>query len=563
MFDPSKPFEVVEEKTGFDPSKPFETIEDNGLNANDARTVAFQRSALLGTRPTVAGIGAGLGAASSKLFDEGKGLSEAYNAGKEAFSQSRDDEIALQNELEKQYPSESLQGTLGGAVLTAPLTTLKGIKGALGLGALTGTGEAIGSAKNLKEAGADIASGTVGGGIGYGVGKGIGAAGSKAKELMEYLGNKFGNGAYNLSSKLTGLPLENIKTYTRDTDEVNKIIKASQGDLQGTVDTAKENITNAVFGKKRELSNQISEALKNAPKEKNISLKPVTDELNKIKSQFDPVFQKDQISSIDDMLNLIKQKSPTGEVDLQDLFAIQKDLQKKSAKGFVKNGEFFAQDQDVARAAKGGYGAARDITNEYSNEIKNANNLYSQLHDIDEVAPTNLLKQGSNPGVYYAAGSGENVASRDILKQLSDLTGKDLLTPAKQISSANVFKDPTVIPYGNTGKTFTNAALGYGLGEALGDDGKEGGFIGASLTSPFVLKQLLQGKNLASKAGPLISRGVESVLESSIPTRLGSEFSRDKLFEMLEEKKVNNPAIKQYVGPEKAKEIYLQQNSGN
>jgi hypothetical protein len=563
-FDPNKPFEVIEDK-GFDPNLPFETLDKKDelsfLDSpeNQARLIALEKAATLNTRPSIAGLGAGAGAAYSKLFDEGQGLGEAISAAKEAFGSARNDEILKQEMLEKNYPSESLQGGLAGGLLTAPLTPVNSIGQALKLGALSGAGEAIGSGKSLIDVGLDVAGGTAGGALGYGVGKGIGKTLDKGKQLYDYLSNKFGDVAYKGLSKLSLLPEDVIKNYSQNTNLLDKLGNELENDLVGTVNKSKENALRTIFKTKGNLSKTIDEELSNSTNEDIIPVDNIVNALEEVKSKFNPKLRTNEINEVNNLIDQVKSVSRDGKTNLKDLYDLRDLLQENSKSSFVKPGGLFPVGKYVSRAAKAGMNEAKDLLENASPEIQKAHDVYSKIRRIDEVLPRNLLKPLSPPGAYLAAGSGQNPTNNKILKELSAITGEDLVKPALDLATASIFKNPSIAPASETGKSFTQAALGHTLGEMFGNSK-----IGTALTSPLAIKKILQTKALGENIGNAIreplSQGASSFLSSGLPTRIGAEFSRDELFELLDKKK--NPAINQPVNLDQAKQIYLQQESG-
>lgn len=546
-------------------AEPIDVIDGNNKEdeeKDEARRIAFERSALFNTRPTVAGIGSALGAGYSKLFDEDKGLSEALTAGKNAFEEGRNEAIDLQNYLGDKYKDESLQGGILGGLVTTPFTAVKGLQGAMKLGALSGVGEAIGSGKELSDIPLDIAAGTAGGAAGYGLGKGISKGYDKTKQLYSWLSEKLGDAGYAGLSKLNSIPLELIKNYGRKTDYIDNLGKEVGDDIVGKVNDSKKDALGAIFKTKKDLAKKIDDVLKNGSEEEVISVDEIINELENVKAQFNPVLRKTEREGVDYLIDQVKSVSPNSKTNLKNLYDIREILQDNSSKAFIQPGKLRANDKYIARAAKTGMNASKDLLKNASPEIQEAHDIYSQIHKIDKVLPRNLFKEGASPASYLAAGSGENTSNRKILQELSGITGQDLVTPARDLATVNIFQNPSVVPLGTTGKTFTQAALGHTLGKLVGSPR-----LGESLTSPAVTKKILQGSNIIGKFGNAIEapvssafKGIEQLSTNGVLPRIGAQFSRDQLFEELQKKK--NPAITQPINLEQAKDIYLKQESG-
>jgi hypothetical protein len=536
----------------------------------EAVRVGAERGATMGTRPTVAGLGAGLGAASSTLFDQGGGLGDAWDAGKEAFSEAREGEIQNQAALEKAHPTATMVGNIGGSLLTAPLTPVKGIMGAAKIGGLTGLGEAIGTSETAEDAAAKVGGGAVmGAGSAAalkGVGKGLSYIGDKVKNsaLGQAAGEFLDKASRKVGSAVTGLPEEDVGTYMTKTDEVNKVIGDFGDDIPSAVDKARENINRGIQNQKNKINKEITDALEKGAenykvystgvakggaqagdafgdvveKTDKIAVKGILEELERVKGQFHDKTQKAVRSQVDEMIRLVKEVAPSGEASLKDVFALQKALGEQSKKAFLKNGQVFINDAGVSRAAKAGYTAARKMVNQVSPEIAAANKKLHLMHHLEERMNRNLLAEGKTPASYLAGGSGSNKVVEKQLRKMGELTGAPVLEEARLISSADKFAKPGIVPFGTTGLTATRLATGAGLGgavAALNDENvSTGAAIGAGLSSPLALKTLINSKNamgkLAQSAGGQASKALATGVPQSVLTqniaRVGGKYAQ-------------------------------------
>lgn len=166
-FDPSKPFEAVEEsKPKFDPSKPFEVpgaIEEKSPYALGDFAQSTLHGVTMGAAPFAGGIGAGL----ANMFvepDENMGVIDRFQKG---FSEGKQRVIGEEKDLATRNPTAAVTGQVGGALLTAPLTIARGVGTGAKLlnagrtGAVLGGAHALGHAESGKDAASDIALGSV------------------------------------------------------------------------------------------------------------------------------------------------------------------------------------------------------------------------------------------------------------------------------------------------------------------------------------------------------------------------------------------------------------------
>ena len=151
-----------------------------------ALRVGAESMGTLGTRPTIAGLGAGAGGFVGAL-ETGKDIPEAFEEAIGAFKEARKEAIEEEKVLALKEPVASAAGQLIGGIVTAPLLPAKGIMGAVKAGAALGVGEAIGKAETLEEAATSVASGAVLGGAGGAALKVGGALTKKGVNLVKKL----------------------------------------------------------------------------------------------------------------------------------------------------------------------------------------------------------------------------------------------------------------------------------------------------------------------------------------------------------------------------------------
>jgi hypothetical protein len=550
-------------------------LTDPGSDS-DAFIDSFKNSMLLNTKPFVAGLGAGAGTLSG-----GGNFSDA----KQAFKEARGDENKKQALFQHFHPWSSIGGGLAGGAALSPLLpsgialadgASKAVKVANAIntgakiGTLGGIGSALSNADSPQSAAAHVGAGFLTGGIVSGALEGVisGAQGlsssDKAKVVKQYLSDKYNK----VLSKFSGLPEKDIVTYRGNTSGINKINEESGGDITIPVDNFRTNVKDSIKETKGALSSQIRGAFdskKGQPER--FSITPIIDELEKVKGQFDADLEPEQVNHIQEMIDRIKSKvkgNENDEVSFADIFNIQKFLQKRSGKGFIKDGKFFPLDLGASRAAKNGYLYAKSIVDKASEEIKDANGIYSRLHDLEDVINPNLLKDDKTPNSILVGGSGENPTNARHLRELGNLTGYPVEQEAAKLSAADKFNRPEIVPFGTTGKTLTRYVTGRAVGAGLGGiagaiGGGEGGRlkgagigagIGGFISSPLAIKGLINAENSLSNSGGL------SQFSNLFTSGLEQEVTRQNLFEMLERKRENQSA-NSYVPIEDAKNIYL------
>lgn len=156
---PTKPTAPAQESPGMTDDKTAEALR-----------VGAEEGATFGARPLLSGVGEAIGQGAGVLANTqglplSQRLSAAMQAGREGFTEGRSGGLAEQQALQESNPVASTIGNAGGMLLTAPLTTIRGLKGATagakavkGLaeagkaGAMLGIGRAAGEANSPEEA---------------------------------------------------------------------------------------------------------------------------------------------------------------------------------------------------------------------------------------------------------------------------------------------------------------------------------------------------------------------------------------------------------------------------
>jgi len=478
---------------------------------SQANLLGLGRGLTAELRPSIAAAGAAAGGFYGGL-KEGLPLGESINIGKESFKESRGNEIRKQKAAEFAYPERTMATNIIGSVPSTIMAPMGTLGQAAKTGLAFGTSKAIGTAESPSEAAITSAEGGLMGAASYGVGKGLGYAYDKGKELASKIPTGW---IHKIGSTLTGINENLIETYSKHTDEINKMIKQYGEHIPEAVNNERELINKGVAETKNKLSKNITKALDSVDSEirnqfgsKNIvPIGTITNSIEKIKSQLHPILRKDSIEEIDNILNeVISVSDKNGFISYKDLYEIQRKLQEYSKGAFLKDGKMFIADKGAARAAKAGYEEARMIVNKVSPAIEKANMKYHKLHKIEEKLNPNILAVDRPEGSFLAAAtSGRSTTNGNLLYKLGKVTGTDPLQSAKKVATSKEFYNAKFSPSGpQTGVTMTRLVLGSGIGAAISDSTDHspitGALIGAATTSPFALKQLIQTKNVSSKA---------------------------------------------------------------
>lgn len=513
---------------------------------SQANLLGLGRGLTAELRPSIAAAGAAAGGFYGGL-KEGFPLKEAFNIGKESFKESRSDEIRKQKAAEFAYPGRTMATNIIGSVPSTIMAPMGTLGQAAKTGLAFGTSKAIGTAESPTEAVEGTLEGGLMGSASYGIGKGAGYAYKKGKELA----SKIPTGWLNkIGSTLTGIPESLIETYSKHTNEINKIIKRYGDQIPEAVNAEKEVINKAIESTKKTLSKNITRALDTVDSEiknqfgneKIVPIGTVINAINSIKSRIHPVLRKDKVEEVDKIINeIISVSDQKGFVSYKDMYEIQQLLQDYAKGSFLKDGQMFIADRRVALAAKAGYDEARAIVNRISPAIEKSNQQYHKLHVIEKKLNPNVLAVDRPEGSFLAAAtSGDSTNTGNLLKKLGNVIGIDPLNSAKKVAAAKMFGNASISPAGpQTGVTLTRIATGGGIGAAMAGmmdvDPKIGAAIGAAGTSPMALKALINTKNITSKT---IDEAIKVLSSPKAINAAGRIYNNDK------EAKYNIDAIK-------------------
>lgn len=481
-------------------SAPNLKIDQPKSSFGEALGVGLQKAASLNLRPAVGGLGAGIGA----MVGTRGGLKEKLAAFGPAYQESRSDLLAEQERIGKERPGAMLTGEIGGTALTLPFTALKGLKGAVGLGAATGAGQAISEDKDIKSIASDTAKGAAIGGAAFGVAKGIEKAApylkEGAKSVTSFVSDKSKTAFSKAASAMTGETEKNIRTFIDKNEAVNKLIKESGGDIPAMANKIREGISNDIAKFRNKQGEFIGKSLDAVSKEKIVPNSSIIEQLEKVKSRINVKLNPEDASQIDEISKkIISLADDSGNISLKELHQAKEYLQEIGQGAYQKAGQIFQTGKITQQAAKQAARESKILLDRAVPELKEANNKLFQLHKLEEMINKNLIAPGKSETALLVAGGAPTGQNKIQLKQLGNLIGKDVLGEAEKLSAANAFIDPGLLPKSAGGTTSTSRTITAGaLGTVLG--GPMGGIATAALTSPAALKKAIQTGIISKKA---------------------------------------------------------------
>lgn len=319
-----------------------------------------------------------------------------------------------------------------------------------------------------------------------------------AAEALPYVGKLAKVAGAKIASVASGESGKAISTYAKHTDDVNDMIRQSDGDMTTAADQVRTKLSDGIQKTKGGLNSQISKTLEGGKPDLRIDERPIIDALEAAKAKLNPNFKSSAIAEIDEMIAKISSEAKSGRAEgglsAQGLYEAKQFLNEASKSSYMKDGAIFSRSGEAARAAKTAAGKARDAVRTYTPEISQADQQLSKLHQIESRMNKNLLASGKPDGALFAAGEGNNPRNMATLRELERISGVPVTGEIEKLAAARAFANPSLIPSGATDKVAARMAVGAGLGFMA--DGKEGALVGGALASPFALKYGINVGNL-------------------------------------------------------------------
>jgi hypothetical protein len=471
-------------------------------NMKDIGT-SIQRGMLFGARPFVAGVAGGLGSLAG-----GGEFGSAYS---EARKQAQEEEA----DIGQRRPGLQIGADITGAVLTAPLTAVRGVTGAAKVGAAMGAAQAAGHAENLKEAATMIGGGALMGAGGQAAGDLLAKGISKAAPAVKGFAGKISK---KTASALTGIPEQEIATYAKRADQVKKLIDQSGGDISLAADKVRERVMKDIQVTRQNLGNQIGDALsseKYAGTMLDVTdmVKSLDDSITKV-SKVSAQFRPNEIAELKNVRDTVKQFVVDGKISIQDLNSVKQELQNIATPSYMAGAAIFPKGDLAAKASKGAAAEAKRLIDAAAPEIKQANSQLSKLHNIEREMNKNLIKAGKPEAALLAAGSGSNKRSEGLLAAIDRITKGNALEQAQNLAAGRTFSNVPLLPVDTTGKAAARMLAAGAAGTAIGSPLL--GAAGAALTSPASLKGAIHTQRFLERLADATSKKIPEGIGSNI-----------------------------------------------
>lgn len=310
--------------------------------------------------------------------------------------------------------------------------------------------------------------------------------------------SKAGTGIKKLLGAATGIGEKPIETYVARGGQVEDLISKYGDDAQSAARDARKDFVSALGAKKQEMRGRVKEILK--PSEispvEYAEAAPLFKRAQGIQESINPRTSPDSIAEFQDLLKPLKSVTQEGDrISLSDLNDLKTEYQKMAKSAYKGQGKFAGKGDDFANQAKLLGGEAMTLLDARKPEVRDINKKLSRFYELD-AQKGNLLNPDAEASQLIQAGSRPG-KDRQILSELGDFAGKDFLTRAEDIAAQKAFANPNPLSAFNTGRSVLGATLGGAAGAAGGDSGSAGeaALIGAAISNPAILKQVLKGSN--------------------------------------------------------------------
>lgn len=334
--------------------------------------------------------------------------------------------------------------------------------------------------------------------------------------------SKIGHGLAKIGEGLTGVPTNDIKVFAKRADQIDALAKSNDKNISLAVDSVREDLMENIYEAKNVSNAIISHVLKNSKNK--VSIVRPMQALKDFKETLNPKLHKKQIQEVKELEKLVRGMAKDGKMSVQDAFDLTKELQKRAQEAYTTAGKIYgAISTETAIGARNAAGNLRAALREVEPSISREMGTHSALHEIEDRV-LKLVGEGKPDAGLLAAGSGSNVRNRNLLKGLSKITRKDMVTPAENLSAMRYFSEAPLLPVDTTGKSLSRMAVGGAIGTLLsrGNEG-EGAVMGAALTSPFLLKQMIR----AGRGGAKVANKIGAVAKPVVANNLGRGIGRE------------------------------------
>lgn len=472
-FDPSKPFEKVEDKASdFDPNLPFEKVNNEGPGAF--------KSLALGAMSGIPGAETALSALRS--IDPNTTYEQAH----QGFESDKDAAYAAHPVAYGAGKGVGIVGTGAAAALAAPAT----IPGALIAGAVTGAAAGADEASRPADIMADAAKG---GAIGTATGGLLKGAGALASKVLP----KVGKAAVSMLGKETS-PAD-VESYLNNPSAINNAPgkEALSENLAGTVGKLGQDT--------QQMSAQAENLLQpNLPATTADQLKPIFDQLkSKYMTNGAPttLADKSAINALDQQYKLMVQQANNngGMVSEPTLKSVIQRLQGQNASAF--DNPTVAASKDALKNTSGALnGVLKDSNPAYGEAMKPVAEQTGLMSDVMKKFGLTTDDNGKViPGdatvgkVMNAIKEGKS-ESYDMLDHLKDLTGIDYLQKIQDSATASRFNAP---------------GLGFGHLGGIASKAIDGGQVAKSILNQYIGARGVVSNPAVQKYGAILANAAK------------------------------------------------------
>lgn len=337
---------------------------------------------------------------------------------------------------------------------------------------------------------------------------------------IKQIGKSIGSGVKKLSSELSGIPEKAYETYLKRPKEVSRLGDLSEGtSLQDAVDNLRSNATATIWDVRNTANDEIYWALKDKANRK-VNVKSIIDAGESVIKDLNPKI-KDHAAQIADIRGMIDQitnlqispKLPIMNVmDVHNMKTVLQDAADYGADGAFKQKSNLADKAMKEMARK-----ARLLVEEVAPEISKQNGKLVKLHRLNKNINKNLLSPEKTTASVLAVGSGANQQAIKQMRKLEDLTKYPYIKVAEDITAAQYFNNPKLLPVQTTGRsTIAAGSAGGGIAtSAMSGDlwpAIAGTTIG-SIGSPKIIKGGLDLIREANKASDFVMKKSPGAVE--------------------------------------------------
>jgi len=319
-----------------------------------------------------------------------------------------------------------------------------------------------------------------------------------------------GKGLKKVASAFSGVPEKSIETYAKNLDEVNKI-----DDVALEADKIRQSANRAIESFKNTQNSRIAKDIA-AKSELPVDVTNAVNFLEQKIAQKNKKITPEIVSELERELNIIKAVSQFDEAT--GIYTTEAKNAAELKSKFQGLGEYTNdQGKTLKKRDYSGFsftGAAREIRqnlNKVLPDYATANLEIEKLRQLDSRINKNIIKEGAPFNAMVSIGSGNNPMQRKNVENLSNILGRDMITPMEKLAAAQNLNEADLLSSLKTGRAMVPLIAG-GAANVLG--GPIAGATSFLATTPQGIKTSIRIGKAASKIG-------------LTPTRMSSQVMRE------------------------------------